>query len=150
MHDVLATPWGRPDEDDPAKHGRPLKRHALGNHPAERVTEDVAAFYGEAVEKGQRVRAHTADSLGNRTARSTDPGVVKENHLPPFRERVRHCRVPVVEGTCEVLQTQKRRPRSLAEAAVSVPRAAGVDELGHRRNIASSRSRRHMILREVA
>src|SRR5439155_7154081 len=124
VHDVLAAARSRADEDHPTNDRRTVLRHVLGDHAAERETEDVAPVEVEAVEKGHDVRRHSGHRLRHLSARTPDARVVEENDLPSRGERITHRRIPVVERSGEVLQAEQRQSRAVAEATVGVGMAA--------------------------
>ena len=81
MHHILAASWRGPNEDHPAKDRRPILRHLLCDHAAERVSEHVASVDAEAIEKSEGVLRHSGYRLRHDATRSPDAGVVEQNDL---------------------------------------------------------------------
>ena len=60
------------------KHRRSIQHDLLRNHSAQRVSEHIAAFDTEAVEKCERVARHSRHRLRHRSRRPADTSVVEQ------------------------------------------------------------------------
>src|SRR6516165_5519320 len=130
VHDVLASPWRRACKNHPADDRRSIESHLLRHHAAQRKSKDVADLETKPIEECPRVSGHSADRLRHRAGGSAKASAFKENNLATSRKRIRNGRIPIIERTREVLQTQKWQTLPLAKAAVRVSFLTTLNELG--------------------
>src|SRR6188768_3213198 len=106
MHDVFAPTRSGAYENHPPNDRGTIQCHLQGDHPAQREPEHIAAGQAQCVQKSEGVLRHGGDRSRHVATGSTDAGIVEENDLARRCEGVSHRGIPVVEGSCEVLQAQ--------------------------------------------
>src|SRR5580704_1809051 len=103
-------------------------RKLLSYKPAHRESEYVDAFQAERPRESNYVACRTCDGICDGSARSTDAGVVEENHVVGFCDEVNNRRIPVVHSSAKVLKKNDRSAALDAESAVRVAVALALDE----------------------
>src|SRR5580658_4119886 len=104
---MSSPPFCAVPTDQRAEDRRALEDHLLRNHPSERKSEDIADTQPQRIQEGQGMRRHASYRLRHRAAGSTDAGVLEQDYFSFRRQWVGDRRIPIVERSGEVLQTQK-------------------------------------------
>ena len=106
VHDVLAAARRGTDEDQTPKDRGTVEHHLLGDHAAERESEDIARSHAESVEERDDMLRHAGDGCRHGARRAAHAGVVEQNEFPLGGEGVCQRGIPVIERSGEVLEEQ--------------------------------------------
>jgi hypothetical protein len=117
-----------------------VSRHLLRDHSAERESEDVAGGHAQAVQEIQRMRRHTGHRCWHLTGGPAYTSVIEQNHFSRRCQRIRHRRIPVLEGAHEVLQAQQGPTWSAAESSVGICVVLHLEELRRGADVAGCRN----------
>ena len=101
---------GSAGQDQAPKDRRTLQHHVLGDHAAERKSEDIARSQAETIEEGGGMLRHARNGRRHGARRAPDAGVVEQNQFSVSGEGVRQRGIPVVECAREVLEEKQREP----------------------------------------
>jgi hypothetical protein len=72
-------------------------RDDLGNHAAERESEQVDLLESQRADEGDGVACHGRDRVGCRAAGGADPAVVEDDHAVLRGDTVHHAWIPIVQ-----------------------------------------------------
>ena len=79
VHDVFTATRGSAGQDQAPKDRRTLQHHVLGDHAAERKSEDIARSQAETIEEGGGMLRHARNGRRHGARRAPDAGVVEQN-----------------------------------------------------------------------
>src|SRR5215208_3235417 len=96
------------------------------------------------------MRRHTGHCCWHFPGGPAYTSVIEQNHFSRRCERIRHRRIPVLEGAHEVLQAQQGPTWSAAEASVGICVVLHLEQLRRGADVAKCRNGWHVSLRGVS
>jgi hypothetical protein len=107
--------------------------HLLGDHAAERESDDMKPFQAESIAKCHGIARHFLNGARRFASRAGDACVVEENDVVGGGETFSDRRIPVVQVACEIVQEKEWQTAPLPPTTVSKSNTAGFDKLRRRR-----------------